>query len=169
MAILTAKTPDGLFKQIKPDAFALRGSRVNAPKDKLPEEGLAPLYHGDRVTYTKLYNGMPSEAQKAANEQGKVYGTHNTQKYYPRWNSPRKINPLPKSNSGTYGQVRLPEQWQYKKGSDLANAMYYANNLDLDDERSNGSFPELDGTNESRDALIDAVNKDKLIKSVFKR
>ena len=132
MAQILAKTPDELFTQIKPDAYVGRGSRINAPKDKLPENGVSPLYYGNRVTYTKLYNGMPSQAQKAANEEGIVYGTHNPQKYYLRFNSNKKINPYPRSNRGPYGQIRLPDQWQYepkKTGDALANSMIKDGNL----------------------------------------
>lgn len=140
MAQLVKKTPMELFGsdnvQVKPDRYALRGSRVNAPKDQLPENGLSPLYYGNRVTYTKLYNGMPAQAQKAANESGAVYGTHDPKEYYPRWNSPRKINPLPKSNVGPYGHVAFPEQWKYKTGTDIANAMTRAAKIDTTDEDS---------------------------------
>lgn len=131
MAQLVKKTPMELFgsekAQVKPNAYVGRGSRINAPKDKLPENGVSPLYYGNRVTYTKLYNGMPSQAQKSANVEGKPVGTHD----------PKMSRFLPRTK-GKYGQIRLPEQWKYKTGTELATAMTRMNKVDPEEERSWG-------------------------------
>lgn len=161
MAQLVKKTPMELFGredvQVKPDAYVGRGSRINAPKDKLPENGVSPLYYGNRVTYTKLYNGTPSQAQKAANEEGIVYGTHNPEKYYLRFNSNKKINPYPRSNHGPYGRVAFPEQWKYKTGGELATAMTRAAKYDPEMERSWGPNPYQRRVEEIQDEIYGGI------------
>ena len=132
MAILQAKTPEGLFKQIKPDYYSLRASKVDAPTHNIPENAMhrhyyqRPLPDGNfqnRAQYYKMYNGTGPSAQKAANENNAVYGTHDPRKIYTHPLAKKKINPLPKSNVGPYGQVRLPEQWKFKTATGLADEM----------------------------------------------
>lgn len=136
MAKLQAKTPEGLFKQIKPTGIELRGSVVETPyRDPysvLKRDYLS--YNGSRINngqlrskYTLAYNGTAADAQKSANIEGIPVGTHD----------PKMKRFLPRTK-GKYGQVRLPEQWNYKTGTELATAMTRAENVDADEERSYG-------------------------------
>lgn len=122
MAILQAKTPEGLFKQIKPAGLELRASVVDTPyrdpyqtlkRDYLTNHGSYINKNGQlRSKYSLAYNGTGPAAQKRANEEGKVIGTHD----------PKMKRFLPRAN-GAYGQVRLPEQWKYKRADQLADKM----------------------------------------------
>lgn len=149
MAQLVKKTPMELFGsenvQVKPEYYSLRASRVDAPARNLPKDAAYPHYYNKmlkegtgqtRVSYLKMANGLKGNAQKAANEYGRVYGTHDPKKWYLNPESERPTNPLPKSKVGPYGHVAFPEQWKYKTGTDLATAMTRAAKVDVNDEDS---------------------------------
>lgn len=131
MAKLQAKTPDSLFKQIKVESpnFTMRASKEWSPyrNDKGYKTRTGrPLFKLNGGDYN-IYNGTVGDAQKLANERNAAVGTHD----------PRLKEYLPRT-SGKYGQVRLPKQWKYKTGGELATAMTRAANVDADDERSYG-------------------------------